>query len=102
MVVRALAAGLIFGPLGPVEAADSRSEPCTVEVVDRFFNPNAPSQFRHIIDLMERDPSLQVKMWSGLKLPGGSSRAPIIMAIAGETAPDILDSWFHVLRDDVH
>lgn len=102
MAVKALSAGLIFGPLGPAAAAESPLEPCTVEVVDRFFNPNAPAQFRHIIDLMERDPSLRVKMWSGLKLPGGSSRAPIIMAIAGETAPDILDSWFHVLRNDVH
>ncbi|MBE2205278.1 MAG: extracellular solute-binding protein [Chthoniobacterales bacterium] len=81
---------------------ENQPETCTVEVVDQFFNPNAPWRFRHILQLMEEDPALRVKMWSGLKLPGGGSRAPLIMAIAGETAPDILDSWFHVMRTDIH
>jgi multiple sugar transport system permease protein len=40
-------------------------------------------------------------MWSGLSLPGGSGRAPIIMSIAGKTSPDILDPWFHVIRNDM-
>jgi hypothetical protein len=91
---------LTFAALG--WGSEEKPGVCTVEVVDRFFNPNAPAQFRHVIKLMEEDPSLEVKMWSGLKLPGGGSRAPIIMAIAGETAPDILDSWFHVIRNDIH
>lgn len=73
-----------------------------VAVVEKYYNPNYPNRYSHLLQLMKADPDLSIQMWSGLKLPGGSSRAPLIMAIAGETAPDIMDSWFHVIRNDIH
>jgi multiple sugar transport system permease protein len=83
------------------EPAEGAPTSVQVQVVSRFFNPNNPEQFRNIINLMDRDPGVQVEMWSGLALPGGGSRTPIIMSIAGETSPDIMESWFHIIRSDI-
>lgn len=90
--------GAIF-LIAPLSAESAK--PVQVDVVSRFYNPNTPNQFVHLIELMRNDPGLQINMWSGLSLPGGSGRAPIIMAIAGDTAPDIMDPWFHLIRNDI-
>ena len=82
-------------------SAENAPEPTRVQVVSAFFNPNSPDQFRNLITLMRDDPSLKIEMWSGLSLPGGSSRTPIIMSIAGETSPDLMESWFHTIRSDI-
>ncbi|HJP29215.1 MAG TPA: extracellular solute-binding protein [Candidatus Latescibacteria bacterium] len=75
-----------------------------VEVqVDRFFVPGDPSNAttRRLIDLMKENQDLDIVEWTSLSLPGASSRAPLMMSIAGRTAPDILGSWFHIIRTDV-
>ncbi len=77
--------------------------PVEVEVYGRFYNPNYPdgATTKRLIRLMEQDPELQVKMWGGLSLPGGAGRASLMMAIAGKTAPDIMESWFHIIGNDI-
>ncbi len=79
------------------------AEPVQVEV-SRFYFPNTPEEATtsRIIDLMDEDEDLQVVQWGGLSLPGGGGRASLMMSIAGRTAPDIMESWFHVIRNDVH
>lgn len=72
-----------------------------VSVVSRFYDPNQSEQTPNLVEMMKRDPKLRIEMWSGLSLPGGGGRSSIIMSIAGQTSPDILDSWFHVIRNDV-
>lgn len=54
-----------------------------------------------VIRLMKQDPRIEAKEWSGLTLPGGSGRTPLLMAIAGQTAPDMYYCWSHIIRNDV-
>jgi hypothetical protein len=82
-------------------AAPDAGQPVSVTVVTRFYDPNQPEVTPHLIEMMKRDPGLKISMWSGLSLPGGGGRAPIIMSIAGKTSPDIMDPWFHVIRNDI-
>ncbi|MET0262022.1 MAG: extracellular solute-binding protein [Rariglobus sp.] len=82
-------------------AAEQVAAPVTVSVVNRFYDPNQPENTPHLVKMMKDDLSLRIDMWSGLALPGGGGRATIIMSIAGRTSPDILDSWFHVIRNDI-
>jgi len=91
----------ILASMFPALASRPGTGPTRVEVVSRFYNPNQPEASRRLIDLMREDPGLEITMWSGLSLPGGGGRAPIIMAIAGDTAPDIMETWFHLIRNDI-
>ncbi|MHB9131321.1 MAG: extracellular solute-binding protein [Armatimonadota bacterium] len=54
-----------------------------------------------LVKLMRKDPSIEVREWSGLTLPGGAGRAPLMMSIAGQTAPDLYYCWFHIIRNDI-
>jgi len=54
-----------------------------------------------IVKLMKADPTIRVKEWSGLSLPGVGVRTPLMMSIAGNIAPDLYLSWFHVIRNDI-
>lgn len=95
-----LAAGCLLSAW-PLAAAKPDDGSVKVSVVSRFYDPNQPEASPQLIDLMKHDPKLKIEMWSGLALPGGGGRSAIIMSIAGQTAPDIMDSWFHVIRNDV-
>ncbi len=82
-------------------AESVQEEPIHVSVVSRFYNPNQPESTPHLIKMMKDDPNLKIDMWSGLALPGGGGRSAIIMSIAGQTSPDIMESWFHIIRTDI-
>lgn len=77
--------------------------PVEVEVYQQFWNPNFPDRptTKRLIKLMREDPQIRITQWVGLSLPGGAGRASLMMAIAGRTAPDIMSSWFHVIRNDI-
>ncbi len=71
--------------------------------VTRFYNPNFPTDptTKQLIELMRKDKGIKITQWGGLSLPGGAGRAPMMMAIAGRTAPDIMESWFHIIGNDI-
>lgn len=97
----ALVCGVSFAQSATTAIAVDSREPINVSIVRRFYDPNQPENTPHLIRLMKDDPSLHINMWSGLALPGGGGRATLIMSIAGQTSPDIMDSWFHVMRNDI-
>jgi multiple sugar transport system permease protein len=82
--------------------AQEEEKPVEVKVT-RFYNPNEPTgaTTERLIELMRQDPQIRIKEWGGIQLPGGAGRAPIMMAIAGKTAPDIMESWFHIIGNDI-
>jgi len=82
-------------------SADAQSEVVEVEVLSRFYDVNDPEAYPHLIEFMRNHPRIDVQTWSGLTLPGGGYRAPLMMSIAGQTAPDIMESWFHIIRTDI-
>ncbi len=67
------------------------------------YDPNRPEDIRNqvLIELMRAEPAIDVQEWGGIKLPGTSGRATLMMAIAGGTAPDMYLSWFHIIRNDI-
>jgi multiple sugar transport system permease protein len=54
-----------------------------------------------MVRLMKTDKSLRVEDWTSLQIQGGSSRAPFMMAVAGQTAPDLYMAHFHSLNADM-
>ncbi len=74
-----------------------------VNVSVQFYKPNRPDSpvARRVRELLKKDKSLSVSAWGGIKLPEGSGKASIVMAIAGKTAPDIMEEHFHVIRNDI-
>jgi len=78
------------------------AEPVEVKVT-YFYRPAAPEHpmTKRLIELMREDPGIKITEWGGINLPGGGGRAPIMMAIAGKTAPDIMESWFHIIGNDI-
>jgi len=70
--------------------------------MDFFFNPNNPEDAytRQLINFMRLNPQIKVQKWGGISLPGGG-KASLMMAIAGKTAPDIGQSWFHYIRNEI-
>jgi ABC-type sugar transport system permease subunit/ABC-type glycerol-3-phosphate transport system substrate-binding protein len=90
--------------IAPFCVMDATADPGVAEVeVARLFDPNYPdrSTTKRMIRLMREDPGIRVTRWGGLALPGGGGRAPLMMAIAGDTAPDIMDAWFHIVGNDI-
>jgi multiple sugar transport system permease protein len=90
---------LMAGCNPPLRAADTRV-PVTLfwlwQGQSRGVSANDP-----LLQLMKKDPSIEVREWSGLTLPGGAGRTPLLMSIAGQTAPDLYYSWFHIIRSDI-
>ncbi len=85
-----------------LEAGDRKTD----VKVQRFYDPNKPDDptTKSLNELMERDQGVAVSQWGSISLPGGGgggARSSILMAIAGKTAPDIMDSWFHVIGNDI-
>ena len=75
--------------------------PPVVVSMDKFFDPNNPesSSTQQIIDFMKANPDVEVRQWGGIELPAG--RASLMMALAGNTAPDIGEAWFHIIRNEI-
>ena len=87
-----------------MSAAEPASDkPVNVVVVPTFWDPNYPNRAtcKRLIELMRADPQLRITQWGGLSLPGGAGRAPLMMSIAGKTAPDIMEAWFHIAGNDI-
>ncbi len=80
-----------------------RAESVTVQLYDYDFTPNDPDRpkTQAVNRLMEQDPGLRVVPWGGLIVPGASGRATLMMAIAGQNAPDIFESWYHGINTDI-
>ena len=74
----------------------------TVTFADGYFpnEPEGPSTAQ-ILKLAREDPRLDPQLWGGISLPGGAGRSAMMMAIAGNTAPDLYYCWFHVIRADI-
>ena len=54
-----------------------------------------------IVKMMRDDPTIKVQEWSSLQLPGGGSRTPLMLSFAGQAAPDLYQSFFHMIRTDI-
>jgi multiple sugar transport system permease protein len=85
------------------QSSDVTNAPTEIKIT-RFYIPGYPDDptTRRLIQLMREEPSIRIKEWGGLSLPGGAGRAPIMMGIAGRSAPDIMESWFHIINNDIN
>ena len=78
---------------------NDRIEPISVNI---FYRPNDPENATtsRLIDLMKEDKSIALEEWGGIELPGTGSKAALMMSIAGKTAPDVGESWFHIIQNE--
>ena len=95
-----IAASLLVAGFGAA-AQEPPPPPPVVVSMDKFFDPNNPesSSTQQIIDFMKANPDVEVRQWGGIELPAG--RASLMMALAGNTAPDIGEAWFHIIRNEI-
>ena len=95
-----VAASLLVAGFGAA-AQEPPPPPPVVVSMDKFFDPNNPesSSTQQIIDFMKANPDVEVRQWGGIELPAG--RASLMMALAGNTAPDIGEAWFHIIRNEI-
>ncbi len=103
--------GLLFASLAWIGLADQagaaaeakNAAPPTWVSVTRFYDPNTPTgaTTRRLLDLMQENPQLKIEQWGGIELPGGGAKASLMMAIAGKTAPDIGEAWFHIIGSEI-
>ncbi len=95
---------LLFGLLVMVQVCllAGESRPTTISV-NSFYDPNTPEKAttRRLLDLMLEDKNIHITKWGGITLPGGAGKASLMMAIAGGTAPDVGQSWFHIIRNEI-
>jgi len=96
----ALAALAALCPAAEEKPAEPRKD---IVVTFPYYDPARPEEMwtRALIELMKRDPELSVQRWGGINLPGGAGRSSLLMAIAGDTAPDFFYCWFHIIRSDI-
>lgn len=101
MGIGAMAAAMLLAFCAPGAAAEKVPDAYSV-IVTRFYDPNTPEEAstKRLIEMMRKDKSLKVHKWGALSLPGGG-KAQLLMAIAGKTAPDIGESWFHILQNEI-
>lgn len=67
------------------------------------YDPDQPESAvtRQILALGQERPELRPVKWGGLWLPGAGGRSPLLLAMAGGSAPDIYQCWFHIVQSDV-
>jgi len=83
-------------------SAEPAQQPIVVSQQGLWFGQTqAVAPTDPIVKLLKADPTIQVTEWSGLSLPGVGDRTPLMMSIAGDIAPDLYLSWFHVIRNDI-
>lgn len=94
-----LAIAALFAAPGGVSADPARE---TVIKVNNFFFPNNPGNptTKILMRYMKEHRDIDIQEWSGLSLPGGGQKSSLMMSIAGDTAPDIGESWFHIIRHE--
>ncbi len=80
-------------------AAENPDKPIVVSLKD-CYDPSRPDPSWE--KLVKENPRLELRKWGGISLPGGGGRAPMLMSIAGGTAPDIFYCWFHIIRSDIN
>ena len=83
-------------------AVPEPSPKISIKTTSNFFSPNKPEDpyTRQMIDFMRKNPSIEILKWGGINIPNGG-KAPLMMAIAGKTAPDFGLSWFHIIRNEI-
>ncbi len=71
--------------------------------IDKFYEPDVPENptTKRLLRLVKETPGLGLSKWGGITLPDDNSKASLMMAIAGDTAPDIGEAWFHVIGAEV-
>jgi multiple sugar transport system permease protein len=72
------------------------TDPGTWRGVTSGASPTDPG-----IQLMKREPNIQLREWSPLQLPGAAGRTSFMMSIAGQSAPDLYYCWYHIIRNDI-
>ncbi len=84
-------------------AADKRDAASTTIKMSGYYNPNSPENptTKQLIQLMREDPSIRIEQFGGISIPGGG-KAQLMMSIAGNTAPDVGQSWFHIIRSEIN
>lgn len=97
-----LAAASFAAVLGCTLPAVGAPQRETVIKVNDFFFPNDPGRAttKILMRFMKEHRDIDIQQWSGLSLPGGNSKSSLMMSIAGDTAPDIGESWFHIIRHE--
>lgn len=87
---------------GILQAAEKPAEPVIIKTTNAFFNPNNPTNAytRALVDMMKKDPKIEIQQWGGIALPSGL-QASLMMSLAGGTAPDIGLGWFHTIGNDI-
>lgn len=86
----------------PARAAAPPGKPIEVTEYWLWFGQRSgASPSDPIVKLMREDPNIRVTEWSSLQLPGGGSRTPLMLSIAGQSAPDLFEAWFHTVRNDI-
>ncbi|MHC4884427.1 MAG: ABC transporter substrate-binding protein, partial [Planctomycetota bacterium] len=91
-------AALFLLPSANAEEADQK-----VKVsVTRFYEANSPqgATTARLLEVAKEHPEMYLEQWGGIKLPGGGAKASLMMSIAGKTAPDIGESWFHIIGSE--
>ena len=73
-----------------------------IKTTGNFFNPNKPEDAytREMIGFMRHNPSIDIQKWGGIQIPK-AGKTSLMMAIAGKTAPDFAQSWFHIIRNEI-
>jgi len=67
------------------------------------YDPDTPEGpiTRQVLKLVREEPRFNPQKWGGLTLPGGGGRAPFMLSMAGGSAPDLYNCWFHIIRHDI-
>lgn len=104
---------LFWGATGSLHAVDAPVDDNDVTLINEMYNPGSPestmtrlcyrimteSAAEHEVDPSK--PRIQVLPWTSLKMAGPVGRAPRLMAMAGDIAPDILYTFWHELRTNI-
>ena len=83
-----------------VTAIAERPVDVTFLMCYRPDHPEDPST-KQILRFTAAHPEIRPLQWGGLTLPGAGGRATFMLALAGNTAPDVYKAWFHILRHDI-
>ena len=94
---------MVLSCLGFASNGPANSPEQTKVSIAKFYRPNHPTypETSRLIKLMKEDKTLQLEEWGGITLPGGGAKASLMMSIAGDTAPDIGEAWFHIIQSEI-
>lgn len=83
------------------EPKSSEAEPILIQAT--IFDPQNPddAMAKQFAAHMALHPGVKITQWGSLYLPGPGGQATRLLAVAGGVAPDISDSWFHALNNNI-